>query len=247
MKKQLTAVAVLSWTLLCSVPGRAEQSPKNWPAPMHDNVVLTKVMLDRLEARDTDSGNLFYWEAQAWVGGDINKLWLKTEGERLKGSTEDAELEVFYSRAVAPFWDIQAGMRHELKVNDKSARNWIAFGVEGLAPYRFEVDATGYVGENGRTAARLKAEYDLLITQRLVLMPELEFNLYGKEDPERGIGSGLSNVDLSLRVRYEIKRELAPYAGIVWTHKYGGTANFARADGERTQEAQYVVGVRSWF
>jgi len=246
IKRTIAGVVMCSALLFVTTAG-AQEPEEGWPSPVHDNPVLSKIMLDRLEVRHTDSGSLTYWEGQAWIGTDLNKLWVKTEGERLKGATEEADVEALYSRAVAAFWDVQAGVRHDFGVNTQPSRNWAAFALKGLAPYRFEVDASAYVGDSGRTAARFKAEYELLLTQRLILMPELEFNLYGKSDPERGLGSGLSNLDLGLRLRYEIRREFAPYVGVVWTRKYGGTADLARADGQAVQDTQWLMGVRSWW
>ncbi|HKJ07686.1 MAG TPA: copper resistance protein B, partial [Gammaproteobacteria bacterium] len=243
MKHRGVAVAVGALALMAALPSAAGEPPGDWPSPVHDNVVLSKIMLDRLELRHTDAGNLAYWEGQAWVGGDINKLWLKSEGGVLKGRTEEADLEALYSRAMTAFWDLQAGVRHDFGIGDKPAREWAAIGLKGLAPYRFDVDATAYVGTAGRTAARVKAEYEVLLTQRLILMPELEFNAYGKEDRARGLGSGLSDVGLALRLRYEIRREFAPYAGVRWTRKFGGTADFARQGGEAVQDTQWVVGL----
>lgn len=247
MRKQAIAAVVACSALLSAAGAQAQESEKNWPSPVHDNPVLSKIMLDRLEVRDTKEGNLKYWEGQAWVGTDLNKLWIKSEGEVLKGSTEGADVEALYSHAVAPFWDVQAGVRRDFSVNGQPSRTWAAFALKGLAPYFFEADASAYVGGAGRTAARVKAEYELLLTQRLILMPELEFNLYGKSDPERGLGSGLSNLDLGLRLRYEIRREFAPYVGVAWTRKFGGTADLARADGQAVQDTQWLVGVRSWW
>ncbi len=247
MRHRVLAAIVASPALLLTATGAAGESTDNWPPPMHDNVVLSKIMLDRLELRHTDAGNLAYWEGQAWVGGDINKLWLKSEGGVLKGRTEEADLEVLYSRAVTAFWDVQGGMRQDFRTGDKPAREWVAIGLKGLAPYRFDVDATAYVGTSGRTAARLKAEYEVLLTQRLILMPELEFNAYGKKDPARGLGSGLSDAGLALRLRYEIRREFAPYVGVRWTRKFGATVDFARQGGEAVHDTQWVVGLRSWW
>ena len=122
-----------------------------------------------------------------------------------------------------------------------------ALGVQGLAPYFFEVEATAYFGEGGRTAARFSAEYDLLFTQRLVLQPELEFTLHGKSDPERGTGSGFSDAQLALRLRYEIRRELAPYIGVAWVRHFGNTADLLRASGEDDSDVQFLAGVRFWF
>jgi len=247
MKRVATAAVLPVAALAYSPSGFAQDGHPDWPSPVHDNTVLTKVMVDRLERRDASPEDFTYWEAQAWAGGDINKLWLKTEGARLNGKTEDAELEAYYSRAVAAFWDFQVGARHDFSIEDTPARNWLGIGFKGLAPYRFEVDATLYAGTKGRSAARLKAEYDLLLTQRLVLMPEAEFNLYGKADPERGLGSGLTDSAVTLRVRYEFAREFAPYVGVTWENKYGGTADQARAAGAPTHDTQYVVGVRAWW
>lgn len=247
VKRRVLAAVVASQALLFTATSAAGETGNNWSPPVHDNIVLSKIMLDRLEVRGTDAGNLAYWEGQAWVGGDINKLWLKSEGGVLKGRTEEADLEALYSRAMTAFWDLQAGVRHDFATGDKPAREWAAIGLKGLAPYRFDVDATAYVGTAGRTAARVKAEYEVLLTQRLILMPELEFNAYGKEDRARGLGSGLSDLGLALRLRYEIRREFAPYAGVRWTRKFGGTADFARQVGEAVQDTQWVVGLRSWW
>jgi copper resistance protein B len=185
------------------------------------------------------------WDAQAWYGGDYNKLWLKTEGERINGLTQDARVELLFDRVVARWWDAQAGVRQDF--GQGPARTWLAVGLEGLAPYWLDAEATLYVGEQGRTAARLKADYDLLLTQRLVLQPYAEANLYGKSDPQRLIGSGLSDLELSLRLRYEIRRELAPYLGVVWSRSFGGTAELVRAAGETSDDVQFVAGVPLWF
>lgn len=237
----------LVFTLGLSMAVQAQDNSKNWPSPMHDDVVLSKWMLDRLEHRDGKDGDYTYWEAQAWIGGDINKLWLKTEGNLVQGKTDDAELEAYYSRAVAAFWDAQFGVRHDFSTSDLPSRNWLGVGFKGLAPYLFEVDATAYVGDKGRTALRFKGEYDLLLTQRWIFMPEIELNAYGKEDAERNLGSGLSDGSLTLRVRYEVRREFAPYVGVTWTQKYGGTADFARAAGTPTSETVLLTGIRAWW
>ena len=193
-------------------------------------------------ARCKTCADLTYWEAQAWIGGDINKLWFKTEGSRIQGTTEDANLELYYSRAVAAFRDAQIGVRHDLSAGNTPAWDWLGIGFQGLAPYLFEVDATAYLGGNGRSALRFKAGYDLLLSQRLVFMPELELSAYGKVDPERSLGSGLADASVTMRIRYEIRREFAPYIGVMWTQKYGGTADYARAAGDAASETQYLPG-----
>lgn len=241
----LLACAFLAGSVVSTA--QAQDKPGNWPSPIHDNTIFSKWMLDRLEYRDTRNGNSRYWEGQAWIGSDINKLWLKTEGSRANGATDDAELEAYYSRAVAPFWDAQLGVRHEFSTADAPSRDWLGVGFQGLAPYLFELDATAYVGNNGRTAFRFKGEYDLLLTQRLVFMPEVELNAYGKKDPDKMRGSGLSDASLTLRLRYDIRREFAPYIGVMWTQKYGGTADYARAAGGSASETSLLAGVRVWW
>jgi copper resistance protein B len=206
-----------------------------------------KLLLDKLEASDSDSQ---HWDAQAWVsqpwgGGDIHKLWLKAEGEREEGHTEHAEVQALYSRAISPFFDAQIGLRRDLQPHP--TRDWLAVGLQGLAPYFFETEATLFVGDEGRSALRLKAEYDLLFTQRLILSPEIELDAYGEDDPELGLGSGLSNLEFGLRLRYEIRREFAPYIGVVWSHQFGDTADYTRANGGDMQDVQWVAGVKFWL
>lgn len=210
-----------------------------------DDPVLTMLKIDQLESRNTDGPDPLVLDGQFWIGRDLDKLWFKTEIERVDGATEEAELQALYSRAIAPYWDMQFGWRGDFR--PKPERNWLSVGVQGLAPYFFEVDAALFVGESGRSAARLEAEYEFMFTQRLVLSPEIEINLYGKDDPAVGIGSGLSDIEAGLRLRYEIRREFAPYIGINWSRKFGNTADFAKADGEDIEDTQIVAGVRFWF
>ena len=212
-------------------------------AKMEDDPILTKFMLDQLEIGDGD-GNPMSWEAEAWIGKDLNKLWLKTEGERVDGETEEAKVQALYSRAIAPYWDFQVGLRKDFK---PEGREWGVLGLKGLAPYFFETDVALFAGKNGRTAARLQGEYELLLTQKTILSPEIEVNLYGKDDPAIGIGSGLSDVSVGLRLRHEFKREFAPYIGVEWTKKFGDTADFARDEGEDVSDTQIVAGIRAWF
>ncbi len=211
---------------------------------MEDDPVLTKVMIEQLEIHDADGDNPVTWEGEAWIGKDLNKLWLKTEGERVNGENEELELQALYSRAIAPYWDLQVGVRKDFK---PVGREWGVLGVKGLAPYFFEADAALFVGDNGRTAARVQGEYELLLTQKTILTPEFEVNLYGKNDPEMRIGSGLSDVTVGLRLRHEFKREFAPYIGVEWAKKFGNTADFTRADGGDVSDTQLVAGIKAWF
>ncbi|THD07362.1 copper resistance protein B [Rhodanobacter lindaniclasticus] len=212
---------------------------------MHGSVPAGMLLVDQLEAFHGRDGNGQSWEAAGWYGSDTDKLWLRSEGERRGGRLDDGEVEALWDHAVAAFWSTQLGVRHDFGAGPQ--RNWAAFGVQGLAPYWFEIQATAYVGPSGRSAARLRADYELLFTQRLILQPELEVNLYGKADPARGIGRGISDAKLGLRLRYEIRREFAPYLGVVWTRRFGATADFARTDHQAVFDRQWVAGLRIWF
>lgn len=224
---------------------RAAAFPPVTVDAIHDNAIHHYVQFDRLEAWDAKPGTGFGWEGKAWIGTDLNRLWLRSEGERVDGVTENADLEVMYGHSIAPWWDLLAGVRQDF--GRGPARTWAAFGVQGLAPYKFEVQATAYVGESGRTAARMEIEYTTLLTNRLILQPLLEANLYGRDDAPRGIGTGLSTLEAGLRLRYEFTRQFAPYIGIVRERAFGGTADFRRAAGEDSSDTRIVVGVRTWF
>jgi copper resistance protein B len=193
------------------------------------------LVVNRLEAWDADPGTAVEWEAQGWVGSDLNRLWLRSEGERTRGSTEAADIEALYGRSISPWWDVVAGLRQDLEPGD--ARSWAAFGVQGLSPYKFEIAATAYVGESGRMAARLEIEYELLLTNRLILQPLMELNA----------GSGLGGAEAGLRLRYEIRRRLAPYIGVVHERALGSAADRRRAEGESERDTRAVAGVRIWY
>lgn len=212
---------------------------------MDDTSRTSMVLFDQFEWRNTAVGSALAWDTEAWYGGDINKVWLRSEGERGAGTTQNARADLLWDHIFARWWSVQAGGRQDFGVG--SGRTWAAIGVQGLAPYWFDTEATFYVGEQGRTAMRLKSEYELLFTQRLILQPEAEANLYGKSDPARQLGSGLSDLELGLRLRYEVRRELAPYLGVVWSRQFGGTADRVRESGGNPSDVQFVAGVRAWF
>ncbi|MGH8139501.1 MAG: copper resistance protein B [Steroidobacteraceae bacterium] len=212
---------------------------------MDDAAPVGKALFDQLEWRNTAEGNAAVWDAQAWYGGDYNKVWLKTEGARVDSTTQGAHADLLWDRNVSRWWSAQAGARRDF--GEGPSRTWAALGVQGLAPYWFGTEATFYVGEQGRTAMRLKTEYELLVRQRLILQPEGEANLYGKADPARQLGSGLSDLELALRLRYEVRRELAPYIGVVWSLRFGGTADRVRESGGDVSDMQFVAGLRAWF
>ncbi|WP_162258364.1 copper resistance protein B [Frateuria sp. Soil773] len=211
---------------------------------MHDKALRGMWLFDRLERRLGTAGDgSTAWSAEGWWGGDIDRLWLKTEGERDGDGTRDARAELLWGHAASTFWDWQLGVRHDF--GQGPSRQWIAAGVRGLAPYWFELAATLYAGPQGRTAARFEASYELRFTQRLILSPGLELNLYGKDDPRRGIRAGLSEAEAGLRLRYEFSRRFAPYVGIEQTRRFGRSAGVPRQAPAR--ETAWVAGLRFWF
>lgn len=237
MKDLNKQIAMTLIVLIVSNPGLS------WAASV-DDPLLFNVILNEFESDDS-GGNPLSWDAQAWLGHDLNKLWIKTEGERLNGETEEAEVQALYGRAISPFWDVQIGFRHD--VRPSPSQDWGVIGVQGLARYFFEIDAALFIGESANTGLRLNAEYEKLFTQRLILTPEFEMNFYGQNIPEVSLGSGLSDITLSLRLRYEIRREIAPYVGLEWTKYYGSSADFVRRDGLEISDTKVVAGLRMWF
>ncbi|KFX69996.1 copper resistance protein CopB [Pseudomonas taeanensis MS-3] len=212
---------------------------------VHDDAINSFFLLDQLEYQAADEGSVLSWDASGWIGGDIDRLWLRSEGERTNGVTEDAEIQALWGHSIGPWWDVVGGVRQDFKPS--SPQTWAAFGLQGMALYAFEAEATAFIGENGQTAARLEGDYDILLTNRLILQPTAEVNFYGKNDPARGIGSGLANTEVGLRLRYEIRREFAPYIGVTWNRAYGNTADLLREEGGDVSEARFVAGIRMWF
>jgi copper resistance protein B len=210
-----------------------------------DDPILAKVMIDQFEYRATEGPDPLILEADAWIGKDLHKAWFKVDAERVNNELEELEVQALYSRAVAPFWDLQVGIRHDAR--PRPTRTWAALGFKGLAPYWFEVDAAAFVNKEGQVNLRASAEYEWMFTQQIALAPELEFNAYSKDDPDHEIGAGLSDMQAGIRLRYEIKREFAPYIGVNWNRKLGETADIARSSGEDIDDVQFVVGIHAWF
>lgn len=204
------------------------------------------VLFNQFEAQSANGADELYWNGQAWYGGDIHKIWFKTEGRSSlnKGDVEDAEIQALYSRAVAPYWNLQAGVRHDFKPD---SLDHAVIGIQGLAPYFFEVDMSAYLSTEGEVTARAELEYELLLTQRLILQPRLEANVSAQDIPDRQIGAGLNNIDAGLRIRYEIKRQFAPYFGVEWQGSFGDTKDFIQAAGGDSDRTVFVAGVRTWF
>ncbi len=213
---------------------------------MADEHRFASLRVDKLERRFTRKGeDSTAYEVQAWYGGTYDRLVIKTEGDVAHGKLEESRTELLWSHAISAYWDTQLGA--SLETGEGPNRQWLAFGVEGLAPYWFDVAATAYLGGAGRTALRLEASYDLLLTQELTLEPKIEMAFFGKNDPANQIGRGLAEASAGLRLRYEISPRFAPYIGVERTASFGRTADYIRADGGRAQQTRFVAGLRFWF
>ena len=213
-------------------------------APVDNEHIFYHALLDEFEGRFGKDSS-FRWEGEAWAGTDLSRVYLRTEGEVTNGNVEDGQQELLYARPISTYFNLQGGLRYDL--DSRPGRGWAAFGIEGLAPQFFHVSATGYANDEGHLAAKLEGSYDLLLTQTLILQPQAELNFYSKDDPVRRIGSGLSDIDLGLRLRYEISRKFAPYIGLTYENKFGGSADFASAARERPSALRFTAGVRIWL
>jgi copper resistance protein B len=210
------------------------------------NDILGHFLFNQLEGRTNGPDNEFRWDGEGWIGTDMNKLWVKSEGFVEHGRATDGDTEALYDRPI-PFlryFDAQAGVRYDL--DSDPGRTWRALGVQGLAPYFFEVAPTFYFSDRGRIAGKITGSYDLLLTNRLIVQPQIEMNFYNKRDPSRGIGSGLSEIDTGLRIRYEISRKFAPYIGVAYNGKFGETADITRAERGIAHDVRFIFGIRLW-
>lgn len=249
----------LAQSLTEEAPATPQPSPEtppptnkeDWPSPIKDNQTFSFVRIDQLEIRTVDGPTTLNWDANGWVGGDIRRFWFKTEGDvSLSANTGgEAEVQALYGQLVAPFWDFQAGLRYDRLYGPgpDQGRAFAVVGIQGLAPYLFEVDAALFISEDGDVSARLTGEYELLLTQRLILTPEAEINLAAQRVENFGVGSGLNDIELGLRLRYEISRKFAPYVGINWQRKFFETADLAREEGESVGDFSVLAGVRLLF
>lgn len=209
--------------------------------------IFRHALLEQFEGRANGPDNELRWDGEAWAGTDMNRLWLKSEGFANSSGVSDGDQEFLYDRPIPrmKYFDAQAGVRADL--DSGPSRAWAAIGIEGLAPYYFEFAPTLYIRNDGHVAGRMTGSYDLLLTQRWIVQPEAELNLYSKDDPARGVGSGFSELDTGMRLRYEISRKFAPYIGFTYNGKYGDTANYARRVGETTSDSRFVFGLRLWY
>jgi copper resistance protein B len=241
--KRLAALALL---LALGAAPRASAA-QTVALPAEPAPIFAHVLLNQFEARAGGASAAFRWDGEAWLGTDFNRLWLKSEGFAQAGTLRDADVEAFYDRPLPRlrYFDAQIGVREDF--GSGPSRTWLAVGLEGLAPGFVQFEPTFYVRSGGHWAARLAASKDVLMTQRLILQPELELNFYSRADPQRGLGAGLSDLDAGLRLRYEFSRKFAPYLGFAYTRDYGGTAAFDRPVGRAIAAPRLTLGVRYWF
>ena len=217
----------------------------------HGGMLTQKFLIDQLEVTVGDGREGYAWDAQFWYGGDIDKFWLKTEGEGEFGEElEGAEVQALWSHAIDPWFDLQAGIRQDL--NAGPDRTHLVLGVQGLAPYWFEVDGAVFLSTEGEITARFEGEYDLRLTQALILQPRAEVNFSLQDVPELGLGAGLTTTEIGARLRYEFFPDsgpavIAPYVGVEWEQAFGKTADYLEADGEDLGGVRFVAGVRLWF
>lgn len=250
MTMRLVSVALACLTPVWALAAEttpATGAPVEWGKPMMGGMNFWMVLLDRFEHGESGDGDSRLWDAQGWYGGDFNKVYFKTEGEGATGEAlEEAELQLLYDRLVDPFWSLQAGVRHDVRPSRPDV-SYATVGVHGLAPQWFETDLAVFLSDDGDVSLRGEFEVDLLLTQRLVLQPRLEINASLEHVPQLGLASGLNSTEAGLRLRYEIKREFAPYLGVRWERLHGDTRDFARAEGEPLSKTSFVIGLRAWF
>lgn len=229
--------------LLATLHGVAE-------AQTMDDHIYTYVSFDELEYRPGVAGEEpLAYDGEMWIGGDYDRLWLKTHGEQSTLEREGhLEAQALYSRAVSAFWNAQAGIRVDRRYGeDAGTRGLLAAGFQGLAPYWLHLESFLFVSRDGDVSARLEAGYEMLFTQRLILEPEMRLDAAVQDVPEWGVGSGLSEMELAARLRYEIQRELAPYLGVTWARSVGRTADLARSEGDEVSRSSFVIGLHWWY
>jgi copper resistance protein B len=236
--------------LMAAVPAGAQMTMGNptaaapFGSPMDDDRIFYHLLFDQLEGR-FGRDDSFRWEGEGWAGTDMNRLLLKTEGTVSDGTLQGGDQELLYARPISSYFNVQGGIRYDL--DSAPGRGWAAFGIEGLAPLFFHVSATGYASDDGHLAGRLEGNYDLLLTQTLILEPQLEMNLYSRDDQARGIKAGLADLDTGLRLRYEITRKFAPYIGVAYENRLEDEALHGRVIPPYSSDLRFSAGLRVWF
>lgn len=223
------------------------------PAPVMDHGINSMFLFELFEYRLNNTGaDTFVWDLVGWVGGDTNRLWIKSEGSQdlSGGGTGEADLQLLYGRNIAPFWDFQIGVRGKQNLGSgfsDNSRGYVVIGVQGLAPYLFDVEPSLYISDQGEVSGALTVSFDILLTQKLVLQPRFEGQFSIQGDPRFNTGSGVTETDIGIRLRYEIRREFAPYIGVSWLRSYGQTESLAREEGEAYSQIAFVAGLRLWW
>ncbi len=234
-----------------SSKGLGKPLPPGWEPAVHDSMLKNFTQFEKAEFRTGGASDAVVVDAEGWIGGDYQRFWWKAEGEQeTKGAkTGEVEVQALYSRLFSPFWDFQTGVRLDRQYSGKTrdTTGYFVVGLEGLAPYWFEVEPTLFVSEKGRASFRFTASYDQLLTQRLVIQPRIDLNAAFQDDPRRNVAAGFNDVEFGLRLRYDIKRQFSPYVGVTWRRVLGGTASLARRSGEDVSSTSVVAGLRTWF
>ena len=222
-----------------------------WPMPVMDDQWFGSMLANELEYQLRDGTDYVSWDIVGWYGGDYDRLWIKTEGE---WQVEDAhggvaEAQALYGRLIAPYWDVQVGVRYDLFSDEghNQSRGFGVLGLQGLAPYWFEIEPEFFVSEDGDVSGRLTVSYELTLTQRLILQPRFDLDAAVQAVPKFQVGKGVDSMTIGLRLRYEFYREMAPYIGLVWQRSYGETADLKQASGEKTEHVAGIIGVRVWL
>ncbi|TCJ40858.1 copper resistance protein CopB [Parafrankia sp. BMG5.11] len=212
----------------------------------HGGQNFSMVMVNIAEAKIRNGRDAYEWGGEAWYGGDINRLVVKTEGEgEFGGGLESAEVQALYSRAIGPYFDLQAGVRYDFEPDP--SRVYAAVGFEGLAPGFFDVEGALFLSDRGELMGRLEGYYDQRITQKLILQPRAELNFAAQSSQDIGVGAGLTDAEIGVRLRYDIAREFAPYVGVQYERAFGRTRDFLRDEGESPGGFSFLAGIRFWF
>ena len=232
-----------------TLPNLAEE--KDWPDPVADRATFGFLLFDNSEFQRAGGPNAFRWDVFGWRGGDVHRFWFKSEGRQSTSSTQGSEFEVqaLYGKLIAPFFDLQAGVRFDqrLRPGPNPARVYAVIGLQGLSPYRFEIEPSLFLSQKGQISGRLTATYDVLLSQRLILQPRLETNFAVQKDEEIGIGAGWNDAEIGMRLRYEVRREFAPYIGVTWKESFGATHRLTTQEGGDPAHLVFVAGARVWF
>ena len=225
--------------------------PPGWPSPIADSETYGFLLFDNFEYQSGNGPDALRWDVLGWLGGDVNRFWFKSEGRQLISASQGSEYEVqaLYGRLIAPFFDLQAGLRFDQRFerDTRPTRFFAVLGLQGLSPYRFDVEPTLFLSQKGKVSARFTGTYDILFSQQLILQPRLEANFAVQKDEEIGVGAGFNDAEVGFRLRYEITRKFAPYIGVTWKESFGATHRLTVREGGDPNHFAVVLGVRAWF